>query len=106
MERVDGDKSLLAELAEIFREDYPRQILLAQEALAINDAATVRRIGHSLKGALANLAAPNASGLAASVEAMGKSGDLSHLDAMLDEMQSAMGDVVYRLQTLYAESAA
>ena len=106
MERVDGDKSLLAELAEIFREDYPRQILLAHEALAINDAATVRRIGHSLKGALANLAAPNASCLAASVEAMGKSGDLSHLDVKLAEMQSAMGDVVNRLQSLYMESIA
>jgi two-component system sensor histidine kinase/response regulator len=106
MERVDGDRSLLAELAELFREDYPKQILLAQEALAINDAATVRRIGHSLKGALANLAAPNASGIAASVEAMGKSGDLSHLDVKLVEMQSAMGDVVDRLQSLYAEPIA
>jgi two-component system, sensor histidine kinase and response regulator len=106
MERVDGDRALLAELAEIFRADYPRQILLAHEALAANDAAAVRRIGHSLKGALANLAAPNASGIAASVEAMGKSGDLSHLDVTLAEMQSAMGDVVSRLESLYAESAA
>jgi CheY-like chemotaxis protein len=105
MERVDGDRALLAELAEIFREDYPKQILLAHEALAVNDAATVRRIGHSLKGALANLAAPNASGLAASVEAMGKSGDLSDLDVRLEEMQLAMGDVASRLQSLYAESA-
>jgi len=106
MERVDGDRSLLAELAEIFREDYPRQIRLAYEAMASNDAAAVRKIGHSLKGASANLAATNASRLAAAVEAMGKSGDLSLLPAKLSEMQSAMHDVVSRLEELYTECAA
>ena len=106
MERIDGDRSLLAELSEIFEEEYPKQLRLAHEALAQNDAAAVRRIGHSLKGALANLAATDASGLAASVEAMGKSGDLSHLDVTLVEMQSMMGHVASRLQSLYSESAA
>ena len=42
----------------------------------------------------------------ASVEAMGKSGDLSHLDATLTQMQTLMGDVASRLQSLYSESAA
>jgi len=106
MERIDGDRTLLAELAEIFREEYPKQIRLAQEALAINDAASVRRIGHSLKGALANLSATDASGLAATVEAMGKSGDLSQLDLKLAEMQSTMSNVVTRLESLTMETAA
>ncbi|HEY5330062.1 MAG TPA: response regulator [Acidobacteriaceae bacterium] len=105
MGRIDGDRTLLAELAEIFREEYPKQIRLAQEALAVNDAAAVRRIGHSLKGALANLAAADASGLAASVEAMGKSGDLSQLSGKLLEMQSTMHNVVTRLQSLTVETA-
>jgi two-component system sensor histidine kinase/response regulator len=106
MERIDGDRTLLAELAEIFREEYPKQIRLAHEALAVNDAAAVRRIGHSLKGALANLAAADASGIAASVEAMGKSGDLSKLDVKLVEMQATMDNVVMRLQSIYLETAA
>jgi signal transduction histidine kinase/CheY-like chemotaxis protein len=106
MERIDGDRSLLAELAEIFRDDYPKQIRLAYEAMAVNDAAAVRKIGHSLKGASANLAATDASRLAAAVEAMGKSGDLSLLPAKLTEMQSAMHDVVICLEELYAECAA
>ncbi len=106
MERIDGDRTLLAELADIFREEYPRQIRMAQEALAANDAAAIRRIGHSLKGALANLAATDASGLAASVEAIGKSGDLSQLGGKLLEMQSTMDNVVQRLQSLTMETAA
>jgi len=105
MERIDGDRTLLAELAEIFREDYPKQIRLAHEALAANDAAAVRRIGHALKGALANLAATDATSLAASVEAMGKSGDLSQLSGKLLEMQSTMHNVVTRLQSLTVETA-
>ena len=106
MERIDGDRTLLAELAEIFREEYPKQMRMAYEALAANDAAAVRKIGHSLKGALANLAATDASGLAASVEAIGKSGDLSQLDGKLVEMQSTMHKVVMRLQSLTMETAA
>jgi len=106
MERIDGDRELLAELAEIFHDEYPKQILLAREALAVNDAAAVRRIGHSLKGALANLAAVDASGMAASVEAMGKSGDLSQLNGRLLEMQSTMDNVVMRLRSLAMETAA
>src|SRR5665213_2311814 len=105
MERIDGDRTLLAELAEIFREEYPKQTRLAHEALAVNDAAAIRRIGHSLKGALANLAATEASGLAASVEAMGKSGDLSQLSGKLLEMQSTMHNVVTSLQSLTVETA-
>ncbi len=106
MARVDGDRELIAELTEIFQEDYPKQLRLAREALVLNDAAAVRRIGHSLKGALANLGATNASSLAASIEAMGKAGDLARLHERLAEMQVVLADVANRLQSLCVESVA
>ena len=53
-----------------------------------------------------DLAATDASGLAASVEAIGKSGDLSQLGGKLLEMQSTMDNVVQRLQSLTMETAA
>ena len=62
---------------EIFRSEYPVQMRLAREALALSDSFAVRRIGHSLKGALANLSATAAATMAAQVEVMGKDGDLS-----------------------------
>ncbi len=68
---------VLAELAEVFREDYPKQMNTAREAAASGDAEKVQRAGHALKGALSNLAATQACAVAVSLEAMGKAGDLS-----------------------------
>jgi CheY-like chemotaxis protein len=103
MERLDGDRELLAELTEIFRSDYPKQMQLAYEALADNDGPAVRRIGHALKGALANLGASNASELAFSIECMGKSGDLSTAEPALSDLQQSMSEIVARLEMMYAE---
>jgi two-component system, sensor histidine kinase and response regulator len=79
---------------------------LAYDALAQNDGAAVRRIGHALKGALANLGAANASKLAFSIECMGKSGDLSTLEPALSDLQQSMSKIVGRLEMIYAEQAA
>src|SRR5262249_43231761 len=65
LSRVDGDFSLLGELAEMFSEDYPRQLEMLGAALEQGSAESIRRAGHTLKGMLANLAAPQARNLAA-----------------------------------------
>ena len=94
LQRFDGDRILLAELLEIFREEYPGQIRNAQRAIAQKDAAEVERWGHSLKGALGNLSAIRASALAGELEAMGRSGDLALAGPKLvqveDELQRVM----------------
>jgi two-component system sensor histidine kinase/response regulator len=94
LERFDGDRVLLAELLEIFREDYPGQIRNAQQAIAQKDAAEVERWGHSLKGALGNLSAIRAAALAGEFETMGRSGDLALAGPKLvqveDELQRVM----------------
>jgi two-component system sensor histidine kinase/response regulator len=103
MERIDGDMGFLGELAEIFRTEYPGQMRMAREAQATGDAAAVRRIGHSLKGALANLSATTASTLAAKVEQMGKDEDLSALDATLSALSKELEHVDRTLETLCPE---
>ncbi len=103
MERIDGDMGFLSELAEIFRGDYPTQMRLVREAQAQGDATAVRRIGHSLKGALANLSATTAAALAATVEQMGKDGDLSKLDATLTALGRELESVDRTLETLCPE---
>jgi HPt (histidine-containing phosphotransfer) domain-containing protein len=94
LQRFDGDRDLLAELLEIFREDYPGQIRNAQQAIAQKDAAEVERWGHSLKGALGNFSAIRATALAGEFEAMGRSGDLALAGPKLlqvqDELQRVM----------------
>ncbi len=103
MERVDGDMGFLAELGEIYRREYPVQLSALREAMANGDATAVRRVGHSLKGALGNLSAIEAAGLAASVEEMGKIGELDGLAVTLQYLERELVEVDCALQTLCPE---
>jgi CheY-like chemotaxis protein len=71
LDRLDGDRILLAELVELFRADFPANLLAAQRAIDSHNAGGLRTTAHALKGALANLSATQASELAAELEAMG-----------------------------------
>jgi len=104
LERIDGDRVFLSELLELFRADYPRQIRAAREAVAKNDSITLQKVGHSLKGALGNLAAPAASSIARRLESMGKTGDVAFAGAKLTELEEELIFVVEALEGLCLET--
>jgi CheY-like chemotaxis protein len=87
LQRVDGDRDFIAELAEIFREDYPRQLKALRDGIISSDSEKVRGEAHALKGALSNLSATQACLLAASLETRGKSGDMAGAIRTLDELE-------------------
>ena len=103
LERVDGDRAFIGELAEVFRGDYPQQIRVAREAIATSDAERLRRSSHALKGALSNLAAGQASGLARSLEAMGSAGKLTDATGALDDLESELKRVDRKLREICPE---
>jgi PAS domain S-box-containing protein len=78
--RVDGDESLLADLARLFCEESPAMMAAVQEAVAARDADRLQRAAHSLKGAVATLSAPKAFDAALAMERQGRSGDLTQID--------------------------
>jgi two-component system sensor histidine kinase/response regulator len=104
-ERIDGDRSFLSELLVIFLGDYPGQIQSAREAIAKNNAAELQRVGHALKGALGNLAAPIASGIAGELESMGQSGNISLAGARVDELDEELKRVIETLEEMSLEVA-
>ena len=105
LERVDGDRSFIGELLELFRQDYPARIRAGREAVVLDDAAGVQKVAHALKGALKNLAAPKASAVAAELEAMGKSGDLARAAGKMMELEVEVKGVVEALEALCMETA-
>jgi CheY-like chemotaxis protein len=105
LERIGGDRGFLTELLELFRADYPGQLQKARDAAARNDATAVQRVAHSLKGALRNLAAPEASRLAEEVEAMGERGEVGGAGRRLDDLEREVVRVVAMLQELCLVSA-
>jgi HPt (histidine-containing phosphotransfer) domain-containing protein len=55
LERIGGDVDFLGELLKIYFEEFAEKRRLIQEALERNDFNSIRELGHSLKGASANL---------------------------------------------------
>ena len=77
LERVDGDRELLAELIRLFREDCPAMLASIGAALERGDAAAVDRTAHTLKGSVGNFCASAAFEAARALEAASKAGDLA-----------------------------
>jgi two-component system, sensor histidine kinase and response regulator len=100
LERLDGDIALLSELTEVFREDYPAQLRVARKAVANGDLAGLKAVGHSLKGSLANLAANEASGMAAGIEHLSSRNELIVAGEKLDQLELEMNRVHEALAAL------
>jgi CheY-like chemotaxis protein len=104
LDRLDGDRVFLAELTELFRADYPRQIGAIHEAIQRNDAHGVKQASHALKGALSNLAASEAREMAANLERFGLSGDLASATTALDSLEKELVRTMESLDALCQEA--
>jgi len=100
LDRLDDDRTLLAELVEIFRREYPNNLQAVQQAINAKRAADLQSAGHTLKGALANLSATKASALAAELESIGRSSDVTGAQAVFDRLVSELGNVIRSLESL------
>jgi two-component system sensor histidine kinase/response regulator len=100
LDRLDGDRALLAELVDVFRADFPGNLNAIQQAIDQQDANGLRSAAHSLKGALANLSAIEASALAAELDAIGKSLDLTRAQATLDQLAMEINNAMRALEAL------
>jgi two-component system, sensor histidine kinase and response regulator len=78
--RVEGDRDLLASMATLFLEDYPRSRSTIREAVSRRDAKTLERAAHSLKSSVGNIAARAAMEAAIRLETIAKNGDLSEAE--------------------------
>ena len=100
--RVEGNRDLLAELVDIFRAEYPRQLANLREKVEAGDARAVQEAAHAIKGTVGNFGAPAASEAARALEAMGQGGVLTgagagvaRLEREVDQLQrdlARMGD--------------
>jgi len=100
--RVDNDVDLVKELTAIFCEECPRHLANLQTALAEGKAASLRQTGHTLKGMLANLAAPVATDLAAQIENLGKKGQVSSARLVFEALKAEVPRVEKALKDLTA----
>jgi HPt (histidine-containing phosphotransfer) domain-containing protein len=91
MKRVDGDRELLGELAELFLVDCAAQLARVREAVERRDRAAMQSTAHALKGSVSNFAAKAACDAARDVETMGRMGQLDKADSAMASLEREIG---------------
>ncbi|MBW1958395.1 MAG: response regulator [Deltaproteobacteria bacterium] len=88
LEQVMGDKSFLEMLLGEFMKNLPDQMESMRAAVEKNDADTLTKQAHTLKGASANLNANRISARALEIEKMGRNGDLGEAMPVIAELEA------------------
>jgi PAS domain S-box-containing protein len=86
LERVGGDRELLAELSGLFLDEYPRLLAEAIAGVENGDLAATGGAAHQLKGLLAQFGSERGRRLALALEAAAKAVDLGAVRAAHGEL--------------------
>ena len=87
IDEFEGDKELLSEVIAGFTKKVSEQLGTIRKALSRDDAETVRKEAHSIKGGAANLTAMDLSKVAFELESKGKSKDLKGAGEIADKLE-------------------
>jgi two-component system sensor histidine kinase/response regulator len=88
--RIDGDRQLLVELVQVFRDSVPSMLAELDAAVAAADAGRVHRAGHALKGTLLNMSAGPAAGLAREIDDAARQGELGQAPDRLARLRQEL----------------
>jgi two-component system, sensor histidine kinase and response regulator len=80
LRRVDGDKALLAEIADLFLDDCPKLLAQIDDAIKLKNCKLLERCAHKLRGSLDLFASAAASRAALELERSGRYNDLRNID--------------------------
>lgn len=97
---VDGDRQLLAELAALFIQDYPRLRDEARESIQKGDHSGLERAAHTLKGRLAFFGIQRGREETLALEMMGRQKDLSCAKQALADVETEMESILFEFESL------
>ncbi len=99
-EMAGGDAAFLQEMFETFLADAPGMLAEMRQSLDQGDAATLRRVAHSLKSNSADFGARTLSDLCRDLEMMAKTGALDRAAEKLASAEAEWAQLRVALQTL------
>jgi signal transduction histidine kinase/DNA-binding response OmpR family regulator len=97
---VEGDLTLLQELADIFLADAPPLMTALQDAVARRDSPQIASLAHRLRGSTGNFRARSATAAAQQMEEMAQRGDLAEVEPVWAELERHMARLADRLRVL------
>ena len=98
LRRLDGDRSLLIDLIGFFLEDFPALLVRMDEAAGADDAASLERAAHSMKGLVANFDAMVARDIAQHIETAAKQRDMATAKGLIDGIKQAASELAEHLE--------
>lgn len=88
LNRFGGDKEFLKEMLREFLDSLPGLLTSLEKAAKTNDAKTVQRQAHKIKGTAMNLGAQGIADLALHLEGLGPGADLAHAGEMIQDLRA------------------
>ncbi len=98
LRRLDGDEGLLVDLIGFFLEDYPSLVVKMEESATANDAPSLERAAHSMKGLVANFDASIARDIAQQIETAAKQRELHGISNLINDLKSAASELAVNLE--------
>ena len=105
LDRVDNDVELLAEIVELFLQDYPSLLEKIEKAVADDDAYQLERAAHALKGSVGNFIADRCYQAAFRLEQMGRDEKLDQSREAYEELERELKRLEPALRALLGEVA-
>jgi two-component system, sensor histidine kinase and response regulator len=97
LDRLSGDRALMAEVIVIFLEDCPARLAAVDAAVSRRGAEDLRKAAHALKGSAGNL---SANGLFEAAAALEQIGAQSRMDEAADAWRHLLAEANDVLDTL------
>jgi CheY-like chemotaxis protein len=105
LHRVEGDRGLLKELADLLAETLPGEMAALKAAILARDAVAMTEKAHAVKGIVGTFAASLVSNAAFELEKAGRRGDLNHAEEQFAALESAAERLQADLARFLAEDA-
>jgi HPt (histidine-containing phosphotransfer) domain-containing protein len=100
LDRLGGDRALLAELASLFLAEWPRWQAEARAALDRRDFAALRRTAHTIKGSLVQFSLESAADAAYQLETVAQGNDASRAAQAWQTLEGKVAGVLPALAGL------
>ena len=102
LERLDGDRDLFEELAQVFKTECPKILAEIRRAVSDHDATTLQHHAHTLKGSSANLGASAVSQTAFEIEKVARLADMERASELLKFLEKEVDRLYCELESLSA----
>jgi two-component system, sensor histidine kinase and response regulator len=105
LERMEGDRDLLEEIARLFQGECSRMVAEIREALKARDARLLEHSAHTLKGSSANVGGCLVSQAAAELEMQARSGDLGPANEQVERLAGETERLLSELDSMLRKVA-